>query len=66
MKKIGWLSATIHGEGESGCGLEGQAFRGKVLMATVKGDVHDIGKILSVLCSLQQLSSDRLGGHVFV
>ncbi len=25
-------------------GLEGQGFRGKVLMATVKGDVHDIGK----------------------
>ncbi len=25
-------------------GLESQSFRGKVLMATVKGDVHDIGK----------------------
>lgn len=25
-------------------GLEAQSFRGKVLMATVKGDVHDIGK----------------------
>ncbi len=25
-------------------GLEKQSFRGKVLMATVKGDVHDIGK----------------------
>ena len=25
-------------------GLEGQSFRGKILLATVKGDVHDIGK----------------------
>jgi len=25
-------------------GLESQAFRGKILLATVKGDVHDIGK----------------------
>ena len=25
-------------------GIESQSFRGKVLMATVKGDVHDIGK----------------------
>lgn len=25
-------------------GLESQSFRGKILMATVKGDVHDIGK----------------------
>jgi 5-methyltetrahydrofolate--homocysteine methyltransferase len=25
-------------------GLESQAYRGKILMATVKGDVHDIGK----------------------
>ena len=25
-------------------GLESQSFRGKILLATVKGDVHDIGK----------------------
>jgi len=31
-------------EEKKAAGLETQSFRGKVLMATVKGDVHDIGK----------------------
>ena len=31
-------------EEKKAAGLESQSFRGKVLMATVKGDVHDIGK----------------------
>jgi 5-methyltetrahydrofolate--homocysteine methyltransferase len=44
MKKaVGYLQPYMEKEKEE-AGLEGQAFRGKVLMATVKGDVHDIGK----------------------
>jgi 5-methyltetrahydrofolate--homocysteine methyltransferase len=44
MKKaVGYLQPFMEKEKEE-AGLEGQAFRGKVLMATVKGDVHDIGK----------------------
>jgi len=44
MKKaVGYLQPFMEKEKED-AGLEGQAFRGKVLMATVKGDVHDIGK----------------------
>jgi 5-methyltetrahydrofolate--homocysteine methyltransferase len=31
-------------EEKKAAGLESQSFRGKVLLATVKGDVHDIGK----------------------
>jgi 5-methyltetrahydrofolate--homocysteine methyltransferase len=44
MKKaVGYLQPFMEQEKQD-AGLEGQAFRGKVLMATVKGDVHDIGK----------------------
>jgi 5-methyltetrahydrofolate--homocysteine methyltransferase len=44
MKKaVGYLQPFMEKEKEE-AGLEGQSFRGKVLMATVKGDVHDIGK----------------------
>jgi 5-methyltetrahydrofolate--homocysteine methyltransferase len=44
MKKaVGYLQPFMEQEKQE-AGLEGQAFRGKVLMATVKGDVHDIGK----------------------
>ena len=44
MKKaVGYLQPFMEKEKQD-AGLEGQAFRGKVLMATVKGDVHDIGK----------------------
>ena len=40
------VSHAVHGGGESRDGRGGQTVRtqGKVLMATVKGDVHDIGK----------------------
>jgi 5-methyltetrahydrofolate--homocysteine methyltransferase len=44
MKKaVGYLQPFMEKE-KAEAGLEGQSFRGKVLMATVKGDVHDIGK----------------------
>lgn len=44
MKKaVGYLQPFMEQE-KSNAGLEGQTFRGKVIMATVKGDVHDIGK----------------------
>jgi 5-methyltetrahydrofolate--homocysteine methyltransferase len=40
------------------------AAQGKVLMATVKGDVHDIGKnIVGVVLRLQQLRGHRPGRH---
>ncbi len=42
-KSVGYLQPFMEQEKRE-AGLEGQAFRGKVLMATVKGDVHDIGK----------------------
>jgi 5-methyltetrahydrofolate--homocysteine methyltransferase len=42
-KSVGYLQPFMEAEkAESGGGA--QTFRGKVLMATVKGDVHDIGK----------------------
>jgi 5-methyltetrahydrofolate--homocysteine methyltransferase len=44
MKKaVNYLQPFMEKEKQD-AGLEGQSFRGKVLMATVKGDVHDIGK----------------------
>lgn len=44
MKKaVNYLQPFMEKE-KSEAGLSDQAFRGKVLMATVKGDVHDIGK----------------------
>ncbi len=44
MKKaVGYLQPFMEKE-KSEAGLAEQSFRGKVLMATVKGDVHDIGK----------------------
>ncbi len=44
MKKaVNYLQPFMEKE-KLDAGLEGQSFRGKVLMATVKGDVHDIGK----------------------
>ena len=44
MKKaVNYLQPFMEKEKQE-AGLEGQSFRGKVLMATVKGDVHDIGK----------------------
>ncbi len=44
MKKaVNYLQPFMEKEKQE-AGLAEQAFRGKVLMATVKGDVHDIGK----------------------
>ena len=44
MKKaVGYLMPFMEEEKRS-AGLEQQSFRGKMLIATVKGDVHDIGK----------------------
>ncbi len=44
MKKaVGYLMPYMEEE-KKAAGLEHQSGRGKVLMATVKGDVHDIGK----------------------
>ena len=44
MKKaVGYLLPFMEEEKKS-AGLEQQSFRGKMLIATVKGDVHDIGK----------------------
>ena len=37
-------SDALYGEGKEEAGLDQQSAAGKVLMATVKGDVHDIGK----------------------
>jgi 5-methyltetrahydrofolate--homocysteine methyltransferase len=42
-KSVGYLQPFMEKE-KADAGLEGQTFRGKVIMATVKGDVHDIGK----------------------
>ena len=39
----GGLPAAVHGGGK-GAGGNAATTRGKILLATVKGDVHDIGK----------------------
>ncbi len=44
MKKaVGYLQPFMEEE-KKNLGVASQSFRGKILMATVKGDVHDIGK----------------------
>ena len=44
MKKaVGYLQPFMEEE-KKNLGVASQTFRGKILMATVKGDVHDIGK----------------------
>jgi len=46
---------AVHRGGEGGVGAAARA-QGKVVIATVKGDVHDIGKnIVSVRAPMQQL-----------
>jgi methanogenic corrinoid protein MtbC1 len=52
---------------------DGSNFAGKVLVATVKGDVHDIGKNIVVVvlgCNnfkgLQQFQSLQYRGYVFL
>lgn len=42
-KSVAYLLPYMEEE-KLAAGLESQSYRGKVLMATVKGDVHDIGK----------------------
>ncbi len=42
-KSVGYLQPFMEAE-KAASGAAAQTFRGKVLMATVKGDVHDIGK----------------------
>ena len=69
MKKAVAYLTAVHG-GREGQGpaageqvAEHQA-RGKILMATVKGDVHDIGKnIVGVVLGLQRLRGHRPGRH---
>jgi 5-methyltetrahydrofolate--homocysteine methyltransferase len=59
MKKaVAYLSPTWRPRSAAG------DTQGKVLMATVKGDVHDIGKnIVGVVLQLQQLRGRRPGRH---
>ena len=54
MKKaVAWLLPYMEAEKQAGGGRQAE---GKILMATVKGDVHDIGKnIVGVVSGLQQL-----------
>ena len=61
MKKaVAWLQPYMEADKAAG----GQRAQGKVLLATVKGDVHDIGKnIVGVVLGLQQLRGDRPRGH---
>ena len=40
----GRLSHALHGEGEGGAWARPRRAAGRIVMATVKGDVHDIGK----------------------
>ena len=44
MKQAVADSLPSHGAGKEEKGLTQTSFAGKVLLATVKGDVHDIGK----------------------
>ena len=51
-------------EAEKASGRDQRPAAGKVVMATVKGDVHDIGKnIVGVVLAMQQLPGDRSRRH---
>ena len=55
---------AVHGGGEGERSRPGEMVKaqGKIVLATVKGDVHDIGKnIVGVVLALQQLRRDRPG-----
>jgi 5-methyltetrahydrofolate--homocysteine methyltransferase len=57
-KSVAWLDPFLEAEKE-GCGVRTQ---GKILMATVKGDVHDIGKnIVGVVLSCNNYEIIDLG-----
>ena len=57
-KSVAWLDPYLEAEKE-GCGVRTQ---GKILMATVKGDVHDIGKnIVGVVLSCNNYEIIDLG-----
>ncbi len=62
MKKaVSYLTPFMEEEKRQ-AGIESQAARGKVLMATVKGDVHDIGKnIVGVVLSCNNFEVIDLG-----
>ena len=64
----GRLSDAVHGQGErrapAAGGAAERSSNGKIVMATVKGDVHDIGKnIVGVVLALQQLRGHRSRRH---
>jgi 5-methyltetrahydrofolate--homocysteine methyltransferase len=81
MKKaVGYLQPFMEKE-KRDAGLSEQSFRGKVLMATVKGDVHDIGKNivgvvlgcnnyqvidLGVMCSAEKIIEEAIKHSVDV
>lgn len=81
MKKaVGYLQPFMEKE-KRDAGLSEQSFRGKVLMATVKGDVHDIGKNivgvvlgcnnyqvidLGVMCSAEKIVEEAVKNSVDV
>ena len=61
-KSVAYLTPFMEAEKEE-AGKAGQA-RGKVLMATVKGDVHDIGKnIVGVVLGCNNFEVVDLGSH---
>ena len=60
------LSAAVHGSREAARG-EQQHAQGKILLATVKGDVHDIGKnIVGVVLGCNNYEVIDLGVMVSV
>jgi 5-methyltetrahydrofolate--homocysteine methyltransferase len=63
MKNAPWrICNAVHFEAEKATAGYRQA-RGKLLLATVKGDVHDIGKnIVGVVLGMQQLRESSTYG----
>ena len=60
---VAYLMPFMEAEKEAS-GLAARSAAGKILMATVKGDVHDIGKnIVGVVLGLQQLRGHRSRRH---
>ena len=67
MKKAVAYLHAVHGGGEGETGGGVRKARGKVLMATVKGDVHDIGKnIVGVVLGCNDYEVIDLGVMVAV
>ncbi|MCA9192169.1 MAG: methionine synthase [Planctomycetales bacterium] len=62
MKKAVAYLMPFMEEEKAAAGLEGQSNRGKILLATVKGDVHDIGKnIVGVVLACNNFEVIDLG-----